>query len=75
MNDLLRSLAPVSDAAWAMIEQEAKRTLQDILAARKLVDFTGPLGWEASALNSGRARRLAEPAAERPSFLAPGSFA
>jgi uncharacterized linocin/CFP29 family protein len=63
MNDLLRALAPVSDAAWAMIEEEAKRTLQDILAARKLVDFTGPLGWEASALNSGRARRLAEPAA------------
>ncbi len=63
MNDLLRALAPVSDAAWALIEEEAKRTLQDILAARKLVDFTGPLGWEASALNSGRARRLAEPAA------------
>lgn len=63
MNDLLRALAPVSDAAWAMIEEEAKRTLQDILAARKLVDFTGPLGWEASALNSGRARKLAEPAA------------
>ena len=63
MNDLLPALAPVSDAAWALIEEEAKRTLQDILAARKLVDFTGPLGWEASALNSGRARRLAEPAA------------
>ena len=63
MNDLLRALAPVSDAAWALIEEEAKRTLQDILAARKLVDFTGPLGWEASALNSGRARGLAEPAA------------
>ena len=63
MNDLLRALAPVSDAAWAMIEEEAKRTLQDILAARKLVDFTGPLGWEAAALQSGRVRRLAEPAA------------
>ena len=63
MNDLLRALAPIADDAWATIEEEAKRTLQDILAARKLVDFTGPLGWDASALNSGRARRLAEPAA------------
>jgi uncharacterized linocin/CFP29 family protein len=27
------------------------------------VDFTGPLGWEASSVNTGRARRLAEPAA------------
>jgi uncharacterized linocin/CFP29 family protein len=63
VNDLLRALAPIADQAWEMIEEEAKRTLQDILAARKLVDFTGPLGWEASALESGRVRRLAEPAA------------
>lgn len=63
MNDLLRALAPIPDAAWRLIEEEAKRTLRDILAARKLVDFTGPLGWEASSVNTGRARRLAEPAA------------
>ena len=62
MNDLLRALAPIPDAAWQLIEEEAKRTLRDILAARKLVDFTGPLGWEASSVNTGRARRLAEPA-------------
>jgi uncharacterized linocin/CFP29 family protein len=62
MNDLLRSLAPIPDAAWRLIEDEAKRTLRDILAARKLVDFTGPLGWEASSVNTGRVRRLAEPA-------------
>jgi uncharacterized linocin/CFP29 family protein len=63
MNDLLRSLAPVSDAAWSQIEEEAKRTLQGILAARKLVDFDGPLGWQASSVPTGRSRRLAEPAA------------
>jgi uncharacterized linocin/CFP29 family protein len=63
MNDLLRALAPIPDAAWQLIEEEATRTLRDILAARKLVDFTGPLGWEASSVNTGRARRLAEPAA------------
>ena len=63
MNDLLRALAPIPEAAWSLIEEEAKRTLRDILAARKLVDFTGPLGWEASAVNTGRVRRLAEPTA------------
>ena len=62
MNDLLRALAPLADEAWRQIEEEAKRTLRDLLAARKLVDFTGPLGWEASSVNTGRARRLAEPA-------------
>jgi uncharacterized linocin/CFP29 family protein len=60
MNDLLRELAPVSTAAWAEIEAEAKRTLKDMLAARKLVDFRGPLGWNASAVELGRAEPLAE---------------
>lgn len=55
MNDLLRELAPITPAAWQAIEDEAKRTLKLMLAARKLVDFTGPLGWETSAVNSGRA--------------------
>ena len=41
-----------------MIEEEAKRTLKLKLAARKLVDFSGPLGWEASAVNLGRVERL-----------------
>lgn len=59
MNDLLRELAPVSDAAWTEIEQEAKRTLHLMLAARKLVDFRGPLGWDASAVSLGRTQPLA----------------
>jgi uncharacterized linocin/CFP29 family protein len=58
MNDLLRGLAPISDAAWATIEEEARRTLKLTLAARKLVDFRGPLGWDASAVSTGRVRRL-----------------
>jgi uncharacterized linocin/CFP29 family protein len=37
-----------------MIEEEAKRALKLKLAARKLVDFVGPLGWEASAVSTGR---------------------
>jgi uncharacterized linocin/CFP29 family protein len=55
MNDLLRELAPISGDAWKLIEDEAKRTLELMLAARKLVDFSGPLGWEASAVSTGRA--------------------
>ena len=60
MNGLLRELAPIGAQAWALIEDEAKRTLKLKLAARKLVDFTGPLGWEASAVNEGRVARLDE---------------
>ena len=58
MNDLLRELAPVSAEAWKEIEDEAKRTLKAMLAARKLVDFDGPRGWEASAVSLGRAQVL-----------------
>ena len=53
MNHLLRDLAPVSDAAWAEIETEAKRALANFLAARRLVDFTGPHGWTYSASTLG----------------------
>jgi uncharacterized linocin/CFP29 family protein len=65
MNQLLRELAPVTADAWALIEEEAKRTLKLKLAARKLVDFAGPLGWQASAVNLGRAEKLDKAPAER----------
>ena len=42
MNNLHRELAPVSAAAWAGIEEEAKRTFARHAAARKSVDVTGP---------------------------------
>lgn len=58
MNELLRELAPVPSAAWNEIEAEAKRTLEFLLAARKLVDFQGPLGLETSAVDLGRSERL-----------------
>src|SRR6476661_5160474 len=54
MNHLYRELAPISDAGWQEIEKEAKRTLKTLLAARKLVDFVGPEGWDASAVGTGR---------------------
>jgi uncharacterized linocin/CFP29 family protein len=63
MNHLLRELAPLTPEAWALIEEEAKRTLKLRLAARKVVDFAGPLGWQASSIALGRAERVTpEPA-------------
>jgi uncharacterized linocin/CFP29 family protein len=64
MNHLFRELAPVTDAAWAEIEAEATRSLRNFLAGRKVVDLSGPGGWELSAANLGRVEVLAEPVAE-----------
>lgn len=58
MNHLLRELAPLSAEAWELVETEAKRALKIKLAARKLVDFAGPLGWQAAAIPSGRVERV-----------------
>lgn len=59
MNHLLRSLAPITDAGWELLDDEAKQRLTAALAARKLVDFAGPRGWEHSATNVGRTEALA----------------
>jgi uncharacterized linocin/CFP29 family protein len=59
VNHLNRSLAPISDAGWELLDEEAKEQLTPALAARKLVDFAGPLGWEHSATNLGRVSRVA----------------
>ena len=64
MDDLRRELAPITDAAWDEIEDEARTTLKTYLAARKLVDFRGPLGWDHSAVNLGRVREAREAPAE-----------
>lgn len=53
-NHLLRHLAPVTEAGWSLIDEEARERLVVALAARRLVDFTGPHGWEHSATNLGR---------------------
>jgi uncharacterized linocin/CFP29 family protein len=58
MNHLLRSSAPVSELGWEQIDDEARERLQPALGARKLVDFSGPLGWQHSATNLGRTRTL-----------------
>jgi uncharacterized linocin/CFP29 family protein len=53
MDHLRRELAPISDSAWRQIDAEATRALTTFLAARRLVDVTGPLGWEHAAVNLG----------------------
>ena len=54
MDHLHRELAPISDAAWKEIDDEASRTMRHILAARALLDFSGPHGWRHSAVSTGR---------------------
>jgi uncharacterized linocin/CFP29 family protein len=55
---LLRDLAPITAAAWEAIEADVRPRLEAQLAARRLVDFEGPLGWDHSAVNLGRARPI-----------------
>jgi uncharacterized linocin/CFP29 family protein len=61
---LLRHLAPITSAAWEAIEEDVKPRLVAHLAARKLVDFEGPLGWDHSATNLGRTHPIAVASAE-----------
>ena len=58
-NYLLRSHAPISDSNWKLLDEEARERLTPALAARKLVDFSGPHGWERSATNLGRVEEVA----------------
>src|SRR6201994_3331123 len=61
MNNLHRELAPISDAAWAQIEEEASRTLKRYLAGRRVVDVHGPAGTGLSAVGTGHLRTIAAP--------------
>lgn len=62
MNNLHRELAPISDAAWAQIEEETSRTLKRYLAGRRVVDVSGPEGSALSAVGTGHLRTIAAPA-------------
>jgi uncharacterized linocin/CFP29 family protein len=62
VNNLHRELAPISDAAWSQIEEEARRTFTQWVAGRRVVDVEGPAGAELSAVGTGHVRRLDEPA-------------
>jgi uncharacterized linocin/CFP29 family protein len=61
MNNLHRELAPISDAAWAQIEEEASRTIKRYLAGRRVVDVRGPGGVALAAIGTGHLRNVAAP--------------
>jgi uncharacterized linocin/CFP29 family protein len=54
VSHLLREHAPITEAGWRLIDEEARERLLPGLASRRLVDFSGPHGWEHSATNLGR---------------------
>lgn len=62
MNNLYRELAPVSAAAWAGIEEEARRTFGLHAAARKAVDVTGPGGLALAGIGTGHVTAIDPPA-------------
>ena len=64
MDHLLRGHAPITDAAWAQVDEEARQRLRPALAARKLVDLEGPHGWAHSATNLGRTVDIGGPEGE-----------
>ena len=62
MNNLHRELAPVSEAAWADLESEARRTFTEHVACRRAVDVLGPVGLTLAAVGTGHVTDLAPPA-------------
>jgi uncharacterized linocin/CFP29 family protein len=62
MNNLYRELAPITDAAWASIEEEARRTFGRHGAGRRVVDVKGPDGPTLGAVNTGHLTDIDAPA-------------
>ncbi len=62
MNNLYRELAPITDVAWAAIEEEATRTFKRHIAGRRVVDVSGPHGNDFSAVGLGRTTPIDPPA-------------
>jgi uncharacterized linocin/CFP29 family protein len=58
---LLRDKAPIPTTAWAAIDDEARQRLTPLLTARRLADWTGTAGWQASSVDLGRSLRLDGP--------------
>ena len=62
MNNLHRELAPISAAAWAGLEEEARRTFKRHLAGRRVVDVPEAAGPELAAVTTGHLDPVASPA-------------
>lgn len=53
-NLLRRSHAPLTTAAWEVVDAQATDILKSQLSARRFVDISGPHGWELAAVDIGR---------------------
>ena len=62
MNNLHRELAPISDAAWAQIEEETTRTLKRYLAGRRIVDVPAAAGIDFPGVGTGHLKSISSPA-------------
>jgi uncharacterized linocin/CFP29 family protein len=62
MNNLHRELAPISQEAWADLEDEARRTFSRHVAGRRVVDVIGPAGLTLAAVGTGHLTSLTAPA-------------
>ena len=62
MNNLHRELAPISDAAWAQIEEETTRTLRRYLAGRRIVDVPAAAGIDFPGVGTGHLKSISSPA-------------
>ncbi len=62
MNNLHRELAPISDAAWAEIEEETTRTLKRCLAGRRVVDVLSQGGIALPGVGTGHLKPIVAPA-------------
>lgn len=54
MNILKKSLAPIPDNAWKIIELQSERVLREYLTARQISDIDGPNGIELGSVSTGR---------------------
>lgn len=61
MNNLYRSLAPITDAAWTQIETEAARTFKRHIAGRRVVDVSEPGGPATAAISTGHLLDVGSP--------------
>ncbi len=61
MSHLLRAQAPITASGWELLDREARTRVAPALAARRLVDFSGPHGWEHAATGLGRTTVLSSP--------------
>ncbi|GED08745.1 family 1 encapsulin nanocompartment shell protein [Cellulosimicrobium cellulans] len=60
-SNLHRWLAPVTDAAWQEIADEARRTFVRNIAGRRVVDVTGPLGFGTASARTGHVTDVEAP--------------